>query len=41
MFDYQADRLKPLLSEIARENISPGAWSWLQEKILKAAGEDP
>ncbi|HRE50495.1 MAG TPA: EboA domain-containing protein [Flavitalea sp.] len=35
MFDYQADRLKPLLSEIARENISPGAWSWLQEKILK------
>lgn len=36
MFDYDAERLKALLTEVSRSNLSPEAWDWLNEKLLSA-----
>ncbi len=33
MFDYDAERLRAVILEITRSNISPEAWIWLQEKL--------
>ncbi|SKB82028.1 EboA domain-containing protein [Daejeonella lutea] len=33
MFDYDAERLRGVMVEIARSNISSDAWDWLHEKI--------
>lgn len=33
MFDYDAERLRGVILEIARSNISTEAWIWLQEKL--------
>lgn len=34
MFDYDAERLKSLLTELTRTNINEEAWNWLSEKLL-------
>ncbi|MBM3402479.1 MAG: hypothetical protein FJY21_09250 [Bacteroidetes bacterium] len=36
MFDYDAERLKVLLREVTRSNLSMEAWDWLNEKLLSA-----
>ena len=33
MFDYDAERLRDLITEITRTNVSPDAWAWLSEKL--------
>lgn len=36
MFDYDAERLRDVLAELIRSNISPEAWMWLQDKLAAA-----
>ena len=33
MFDYDADRLKALITEVSRSNLSPDTWIWLSENL--------
>ena len=33
MFDYDAERLRGVIQEITRSNISSEAWNWLHEKL--------
>jgi len=33
MFDYDADRLRLILTELTRSTLSSDAWNWLNEKI--------
>ncbi|WP_411273635.1 EboA domain-containing protein [Daejeonella sp.] len=33
MFDYDAERLRAVILEITRSNISSEAWAWLEEKL--------
>lgn len=33
MFDYDAERLRAVILEITRSNISSEAWNWFQEKL--------
>lgn len=34
MFDYDAERLRALITELTRTNINEDAWDWLSEKLL-------
>lgn len=36
MFDYDAERLRALITEVTRSNVSPEAWTWLSEKLSAA-----
>jgi len=33
MFDYDAERLRALITEVTRSNVSQDAWTWLSEKL--------
>lgn len=33
MFDYDAERLKALITEVSRSNLSPDTWIWLSENL--------
>ncbi len=33
MFDYDAERLKALIIEVSRSNLSPDTWTWLSENL--------
>ena len=33
MFDYDAERLKALITEVSRSNLSPDTWTWLSENL--------
>jgi hypothetical protein len=33
MFDYDAERLRDIILEITRSNISPEAWTWFQDRL--------
>jgi len=33
MFDYDAERLKALITEVSRSNLSPDIWTWLSENL--------
>ncbi len=33
MFDYDAERLRDVIQQLTRSNISPEAWLWFQEKV--------
>jgi len=33
MFDYDAERLRALITEVTRSNVSPETWTWLGEKL--------
>ncbi len=33
MFDYDADRLRRLISELTRKHLSTEAWAWLSERL--------
>lgn len=33
MFDYDAERLRALVTEVTRSNVSPDTWTWLSEKL--------
>lgn len=33
MFDYDAERLRVLITEVSRSNLSPETWSWLSENL--------
>jgi hypothetical protein len=34
MFDYDAERLRELITELTRANINDDAWNWLSDKFL-------
>ncbi|MDO8993477.1 MAG: EboA domain-containing protein [Daejeonella sp.] len=33
MFDYDAERLRALITEVSRSNLSPDTWTWLSENL--------
>lgn len=38
MFDYDAERLRILITEVSRANLGPETWSWLSENL---SSDDP
>jgi hypothetical protein len=38
MFDYDAERLRALITEVSRANLGPETWSWLSENL---SSDDP